>query len=112
MYCIDCKSEKLLCHVQANVVVPLSQRGGTINLKGFVVKQTDVKAWWDKENGLEANPDRMIRGPIICADCCAEHVYLKGLQPSLRKITYAEALALGYDHFAATSEAGSDEAEE
>lgn len=104
MKCLNtnCNSPNLLAHVQASVAVPLAQKGGSIILKGFAVKQTDVKEWWD---GTESSPV-LIRGPIICADCLEEHVYLKGLKPSLRKMTYAEAVQTGYDSLAATSEKG------
>ena len=105
MRCMNCNSTELLGHVQASLAVPLAQKGGSINTKGLVVKQTDVKEWWD---GTADDP-RLIRGPIICADCCEEHVYLKGLKPPLRKISYQEALQLGYDHFAADSEKGDEE---
>jgi len=107
MHCLDktCNSTDLYAHVQASVAIPLTQRGGSVNLKGFVVKQSDVKDWWDLENGQP----RLIRGPIICANCGAEHVYLKGLSPALRLMSYADAVELGYDHFAATSEASSDD---
>lgn len=105
MRCTKCSSTELLAHVQASLAVPLAQKGGSINTKGFVVKQTDVKEWWD---GTDEEP-KLIRGPIICADCLEEHVYLKGLSPSLRAVTYQEALQLGYDHFAASSTPGGDE---
>jgi hypothetical protein len=103
MHCLEkgCGSSNLYAHVQASLAVPMSQRRGTVNTKGVVVKQTDVKAWWDKN---ELGHVRRIRGPIICADCGAEHVYLKGLVPALRLLSYAEACELGYEHFADTSE--------
>jgi hypothetical protein len=107
MHCLNssCNSTHLLAHVQASVAVPLAQRGGSIKLAGFSVKQSDVKEWWD---GTDDEP-KLIRGPILCADCLEEHVYLKGLKPALRKMTYMEAVQLGYDHFAATSEKGDEE---
>lgn len=106
MRCLNksCNSENLLAHVQASIAIPLAKKGGTVALQGVVVKQTDIKAWWD---GTDDEP-KLIRGPIICADCLEEHVYLKGLQPSLRKMSYVEALQLGYDHFAATSQKGEE----
>jgi hypothetical protein len=106
MKCLNtsCNSSNLLAHVQASIAIPLAQKGGSIKLSGVVIKQTDVKEWWD---GKDESPT-MIRGPIICADCCEEHVYLKGLKPALRKMTYAEAVQTGYDQLAASSEKGDD----
>jgi hypothetical protein len=102
MRCLEktCNSENLYAHVQASVAVPLAKRGGSVKLAGVAVKQTDVKGWWDKtENGHM----RRIRGPIICADCGAEHFYLKGLDPALRLGSYQEALEAGFEHFESTS---------
>lgn len=102
MRCLEknCNSENLYAHVQASLAVPLAKRGGSIKLAGTSVTQADVKKWWDAtENGHQ----RRVRGPIICADCGAEHFYLKGLVPALRLGSYAEALELGFEHFEATS---------
>lgn len=106
MKCLNksCGSENLLAHVQASLAIPLAKKGGSIHMAGLTVKQTDVKAWWD---GTEDDP-KLIRGPIICPDCLEEHVYLKGLQPSLVKMSYVEALQLGYDHFAKNSQKGEE----
>lgn len=113
MQCLNCKSEELMCHVQASIYLPLSQRGGTVLLKGFNVTQADIKAWWDKVDASTAPDaeDRKIRGPIVCADCGTEHTYFVGLVPSLRKVSLGEALELGYDAFAqhGASTGGSEE---
>lgn len=94
MKCLNCGSETLLAHVQASLAVPLGQKGGSIDLAGQPsVTHVTVKEWWD---GTKESP-RMIRGPILCADCLEEHVYLKGATPALRKMTYAAAMELGYE---------------
>lgn len=102
MHCLDknCNSAELYAHVQASVALPMAQRGGSVSTKGFVVKQTDVKDWWDKD---ENKHTRRIRGPIICASCGVEYFYLKGLVPALRMGSYTEALELGFEHFESTS---------
>lgn len=106
MNCLSCKTGTLLARVSAILMAPLAQRGGSIAMKGVAVKQTEIKDWWDKDL---VGDKRMIRGPIICADCDAEHVYLCGLQPSLRLMMHDEAKALGYAHFAATSEKSTED---
>lgn len=105
----ECKSENLLCRVEAVLIAPLAKRGGTLSMKGVKVDQKEIKDWWDKTPS--GTTERKIRGPIFCADCDTEHVYLRGLQPSLRKMSYDEAKALGYDHFAATSAKSSEDDE-
>lgn len=97
----ECKGTTLLARVEAILMAPLTQRGGSLAMKGIAVSQQEIKAWWDK---TLSGSKRMIRGPIICADCDTEHTYFCGIQPSLRKIDYAEAITMGYDHYASTSE--------
>ena len=111
MHCLNpnCKSTNLLCRVQAVLMAPLTQRGGSLAMKGIAVGQKDIKDWWDKT--LSGNK-KMIRGPIVCADCDTEHVYLVGLQPSLRQMTFDEANEKGYAHFAATSEKSDEDSSE
>lgn len=108
MNCLNpsCKSPNLLCRIQAVLMAPLAQRGGSVVMKGIAVGQKDVKGWWDKR---PSGGKQMIRGPIICAECDTEHVYLVGLQPSLRMITHEEAVANGYDHYAANSEKSTED---
>lgn len=100
MHCLNCKSTNLICRVEAVVMLPLAKKGGTVLTKGFAVKQTDVKDWWDK---TPIGDERKIRGPIVCGDCDEEHTYFRGLQPSLVKVTYAEAVQNGYEYYASKS---------
>lgn len=107
MKCLECGSPELYAHVQASLALPILHKGGGVNTKGFVVKQTDVKEWWC---GTDDSP-KLIRGPIVCVDCLTDHVYLKGLKPALRKMTYQEAMDIGYETLAASSEKGDEEEE-
>lgn len=111
MNCLNpsCKSDQLLCRVSAILMAPLAKRGGTLSMKGVTVGQAEIKAWWDKN--AAGTEERKIRGPIVCAECDTEHVYIRGLQPSLRMITYDEACEKGYDHFASISTKSSEDDE-
>lgn len=86
MKCLNCDSEELCGVVTIEKVIPLTQRGGSLNVAGEKVTQKDLKNQWDKTHDMQG--DRYVRGPIICLECETEHVYLKGVQPSLYTLEY------------------------
>lgn len=109
MRCCNCKSQTLFGDVSPHVriMLPLAKKGGNIITAGYVVKQSMIEEWWLKEG----EADKLILGPIFCADCAQEHSYFKGLIPALRPIPYAEALQYGYDHYAASPKQEGEEYE-
>lgn len=86
MKCVNCDSEELAGVVTIEKVLPFTQKGGSVNVAGEKVTQKDLKEQWDKTH--DRTGDRYVRGPIICLECEAEHIYLKGVQPSLYKLEY------------------------
>ncbi len=102
MRCVKCKSESLFGDISPHIILPLAKKGGNIITAGYIVTQKMVEEWWLKEDGKE----RLIIGPIMCADCCEEHTYFKKLVPALRAVPYADALKYGYDHYASASVPG------
>lgn len=108
MRCNNCKSENLFGDINVRILLPLAKKGGNILTAGYVVTQKMVMAWWLEEGGA----DRLMLGPILCADCTEEHTYFKGLTPALRRVPYAEAVRYGYDHYAASKPPEGGDAEE
>lgn len=119
MKCLSCAADgTLTCITIVATPMPLADRGGTVKVGGIKVGQADSKGAWDENNdswewilkalrplGLEgtALPPRngdgvkLIRGPIFCADCEAEHFYVVGSPKPLRLGSFIEACAKGYD---------------
>lgn len=86
MKCLNCGAEELHGVVTIEKVLPMTMRGGSLNVAGEKVTQKDLKEQWDKTHDKQG--DRYVRGPIICLECETEHVYLKGVQPSLYILEY------------------------
>lgn len=109
MKCCSCKSENLFGNVRPDFLLPLAKKGGNVLTAGFITTQKVVEGWWLNHPGTEK--ERMILGPIICADCATEMTYFKKLIPALRQVEYAEALQYGYEHYStgSSSEKSSDE---
>lgn len=75
MKCPTCTSDALTAQVTLVLDVPLAKRRGTIQTKGVVVTQDQIKAAWDRQP-LEH------RGPVLCGVCGErlEYTRSKGLQ--------------------------------
>lgn len=108
MKCCACKSENLFGIVRAELTLPMTKKAGNVVVAGTAVTQKMVEEWWTEDG----DKTRMIRGPVICLDCCESMTYFKELTPALRQVSYEEALRYGYDHYAADSARGKSEEEE
>ena len=96
--CLSCGSEgTLLAKVTIVKMVPLADRGGTIKIGGQKLGQADLKETWDTVHRPSGIEDRLIRGPIICADCEAEHFYVVGSKRPIRLGSFEEAVEAGHD---------------
>ena len=101
MRCSSCKSENLMGHVQAQIMLPLAKKGGNVVTAGHTVTQKTVEEWWQKD--VSSGKERSMLGPVFCVDCGTEHTYFKGLANSLRAVSYETALKNGYDHYAGSA---------
>lgn len=95
--CLACGSSELFAIVKMIKAMPLADKAGTVKLAGIKVGQVDLKLAWDTVHGLEGSPDKEIRGPIMCADCEAEHFYVTDSKDPLRRGSYEEAVVLGIE---------------
>lgn len=83
MKCVDCGSDSLLGLITIEKAIPLAQKGGGLNMKGQKVGQIDIKdAWLKDPSGNEKGE----YGPIVCALCGAEHVYVPGGKPTALRL--------------------------
>ena len=93
MKCLSCGGESLVAKVTIDLMVPLADRGGTIKIGGLKLGQVTAKEAWDLEPTIDGSKkDRVIRGPIYCADCNTEHYYVVGSKRSLREGSYDAAV--------------------
>ena len=108
MKCLSCGAEKLHAVVSISKTVPFANKGGTVKVGGQTITQLDIKAAWDKH--VATGEENLIRGPIICMECEAEHYYVvRSLKP-LRLGSFKDAVRAGYNAaVAAVSEAQGDE---
>ena len=89
MRCESCGHNELFGKVTIVKLIPLAHKGGGLNMSGQKIGQVDVrKQWADKLTGKT----KLVRGPIFCGDCSAEHYYIPGATPALRKGSYEEAV--------------------
>ena len=94
MKCLACKSEALFGVLTLQKALPLAAKGGSVKVGGHNVTQIDLKNAWDKD---VTGDDKLIRGPIQCAECGAAHYYVAKSKNSLRLGDYAEAVETGYE---------------
>lgn len=87
MPCLKCGSAKLVAHVSIPWKAAFIERHGTVKIGGVRITQLDIKESWDKD---PTGAERILKGPIVCTDCGAHHVYYKGdEEPPLRLGKYA-----------------------
>lgn len=106
--CKACDHSELKGRVVLERMVPLAARGGSIKVGGVKVSQLDLKDTWENEphdvprgdgSYEEGTQERVIRGPIFCSACNAEHFYIVGAKDPLFLGSYAEAVELGAESF-------------
>jgi hypothetical protein len=110
--CLQCEAEGSL-HGIVFLAVPMqmAERKGTVKIGGVRIGQSDAKQAWDeaydfnewinvmlKSVGMTipAPPrsdsgGKLIRGPVFCMQCQAEHYYLVGDKDPWRLGSYLEA---------------------
>lgn len=100
MKCKACDHSELHARIELQRNVPLAARGGGIKVGGVKVSQLDLKETWETEP-LEdgSTQERVLRGPIFCSSCGAEHFLVVGAKDMLFLGSYAEALELGAESF-------------
>lgn len=100
MQCLRCNSEDLRGEILIRKSLPVTRRRGSVAIAGVKVSQKELKTTWD----YDGDDVRLIRGPILCADCGAEHFYVKGGADNkrLRMGSYEEAAMLGFEEVVET----------
>ncbi|RLA42159.1 MAG: hypothetical protein DRQ64_00255 [Gammaproteobacteria bacterium] len=93
--CLSCGKDELAGILTFQMVIPMAQKGGSVNMAGVKIPQTEMKNKWDKDH--TGDEDRVIRGPIICLACEAHHYYVKGAVPALRLGSYEDACERGIE---------------
>ena len=102
MKCKACEHPELKARITLTRDVPLAARGGNIKVGGIKVSQLDLKETWETEplkDGSCSIQERVIRGPIFCSACNAEHFYVVGAKDPLFLGGYEEAVELGVSAF-------------
>lgn len=108
MKCKACDHPELKASVTLVREVSLAARGGGIKVGGVKVSQLDLKETWENElvgvdrgDGTEdtESQERVIRGPIFCSKCGAEHFYVLKAKDPLFLGSYDEAVMLGAESF-------------
>jgi len=95
MKCVNCgDSENLLAMMEKTIPVPFAARGGSIKATGCGVSPSTLKAEWDS---YPSGKEKVIRGPVLCASCDTEHIYVVGLNPPFYAFDHATALSLPFD---------------
>lgn len=114
MKCLSCGNGDLYGLAVITKLAPMADRGGSIKIGGMKVGQMDAKDGWDSkwtgwswiERALEVvipeppcdtEGNRLIRGPIFCVDCEAEHYYVVKTAKPLRSGSYFKAIVRGYE---------------
>lgn len=97
MKCKACDHSELRARITLTRDVPLAARGGNIKVGGVKVSQLDLKETWEHDETL--GEERVIRGPIFCSNCNAEHFYILKAKDPLFLGSYDEAVELGAESF-------------
>lgn len=99
MKCKSCDAEKLFAKIGIQRDVPLAARGGAVKVGGIKVSQLDLKEAWENDMSSGEAVPRVLRGPILCGGCGAEHFYVVGAKEPLLLGSYDEAIELGAEAF-------------
>lgn len=95
MQCPHCSDSTLMATTTITVVCELAARGGAVKVGGVSVNQVDIKNSWAIDP--DTKEERKVRGPITCAACGGEMVYVVDHPKNPVAISWAEAQDLTYE---------------